>query len=318
MELAARLRAFAGFVRRGSFSGAAEELRISQPAVSKHIADIEHALGVKLIERHSRQLTAAGEFLARHVLRAEAILGQAVLGIAALQKSESGTLSIMASGTSGTYLLPEAVAAFHQAHPNVRITFALGTSAEVVNAVRTHRAEIGVVGGLVAAPEIEAEPWLQDEIVIVGPPSTARRLSRGELESLTWISREEGSATSLLADAALGNLGIVPHHRLVLPSWEAIKLAVSRGYGIAAFSRLAVTDELDAGTLVLIPLRLWKVQRTFSVIRIRDATLTAAAQQFVLSLHARLRTGFEMGRANGEPRRRMKDRPLARTRLGKT
>jgi DNA-binding transcriptional LysR family regulator len=126
--------------------------------VSKHIADIERARGVKLIERRSRQLTAAGEFLARHVLRAEAILGQAVLGIAALQKSESGTLLIMASGTSGTYLLPEPVTAFHQADPHVRITFALGTSAEAVNAVRTHRAEIGVVGGLVTAPEIEAEP----------------------------------------------------------------------------------------------------------------------------------------------------------------
>src|SRR5262249_31527526 len=72
MELAARLRAFAGFVRRGSFSGAAQELRISQPAVSKHIADIERELGVKLIERHSRALTAAGEFLASHVLRADA------------------------------------------------------------------------------------------------------------------------------------------------------------------------------------------------------------------------------------------------------
>jgi predicted transcriptional regulator len=54
MELGARLRAFAGFVRQGSFSGAADELRISQPAVSKHIADIEQQLGVKLIERRSR------------------------------------------------------------------------------------------------------------------------------------------------------------------------------------------------------------------------------------------------------------------------
>src|SRR6476620_11117883 len=69
MELGARLRAFAGFVRRGSFSGAAEELRISQPAVSKHIADMERDLGVKLIERRSRAWTAAGEFLASHVWR---------------------------------------------------------------------------------------------------------------------------------------------------------------------------------------------------------------------------------------------------------
>src|ERR1700722_3536256 len=103
MELGARLRAFAGFVRRGSFTGAAEELRISQPAVSKHIADIERDLGVKLIERRSRELTAAGELLASHVLRAEAILAQAAHGIAALREPGLRKLTIWASGTPGTY-----------------------------------------------------------------------------------------------------------------------------------------------------------------------------------------------------------------------
>src|SRR6185503_16631452 len=101
MELAARLRAFAGFVRRGSFSGAADELRISQPAVSKHIADVERQLGVKLIERQSRSLTAAGDFLATHVLRAEALLAQAAYGIAAFRDAGKGLLTIRASGTPG-------------------------------------------------------------------------------------------------------------------------------------------------------------------------------------------------------------------------
>src|SRR6185437_13607570 len=107
MMLGAQLRAFAGFVRRGSFTGAAEELRISQPAVSKHIADMERDLGVKLIERRTRALTAAGEYLASHVLRAEAILAQAAHGVAALREPGPGTLSIRASGTPGTYLLPD-------------------------------------------------------------------------------------------------------------------------------------------------------------------------------------------------------------------
>src|SRR5438034_2603078 len=218
MELGARLRAFAGFVRRGSFSGAAAELRISQPAVSKHIADMERELGVKLIERRSRTLTAAGEFLASHVLRADALLRQAAHGLTALREPMSGALSIVAAGTPGTYVLPEIVAAFQQVHPGVRMQFELATSAEVINAVRSHRAEIGVSGGFVAAPEIEAEPLIEDEVVIVGPPSFAgRRVSRDELELLTWISREEGSATRVIADGALADLGIVPRRRLALP-----------------------------------------------------------------------------------------------------
>jgi DNA-binding transcriptional LysR family regulator len=288
MELGARLRAFAGFVRRGSFTGAAEELRISQPAVSKHIADIEHDLGLKLIERRSRTLTAAGEFLATHVLRAEAILAQAAYGIAALRGPGLGTLTLRASGTPGTYLLPDIIASFQEAHPGVRVNFELGTSAEVVKAVRSHHAEIGVAGGFVAAPEIEAEPLIEDEIVIVGARNfEGKRLTRDDLESLTWISREEGSATSLIADKALAEVGIVPRRRLALPSWESIKLAVRRGHGIAACSRLAITEELEAQTLVIIPFMPWKVRRTFSIVCIRDAALTPAAQQFLLMLRAR-------------------------------
>jgi LysR family transcriptional regulator, transcriptional activator of the cysJI operon len=290
MELAARLRAFAGFVRRGSFSGAAQELRISQPAVSKHIADIERELGVKLIERRSRALTAAGEFLASHVLRADALLRQAAHGLAALREPMSGALSVVAAGTPGTYVLPEIVAAFQQAHPGVRMQFELATSAQVVNAVRSHRAEVGVSGGFVAAPEIEAEPLIEDEIVIVGPPHFAgRKLSRDDIEALTWISREEGSATRAIADDALADLGIVPKRRLALPAWEAIKIAVRRGHGIAAFSRLALSEELAGGTLVVIPFVPWKVRRTFSIVRIRDGALTPPAQQFLAMLRVRCR-----------------------------
>ena len=162
------------------------------------------------------------------------------------------------------------VAQFQQAHPGVRVNFQLGTSAEVVNAVRSHHAEIG------------------DEIVIVGPSSfKGKRLTRDDLEALTWISREEGSATRVVADNALAELGIVPKRRLALPAWEAIKIAVRRGHGITALSRLAAAEELEAGTLVVIPFVPWQVRRTMSIIRIRDAGLTPSAHQFLLMLRAR-------------------------------
>ena len=96
---------------------------------------MEGELGVKLIERRSRTLTPAGEFLGAHVLRAEALLRQAGQGLAALREPMSGVLSIIAAGTPGTYVLPEIVAAFQQAHPGIRTQFELATSAEVINAV---------------------------------------------------------------------------------------------------------------------------------------------------------------------------------------
>src|ERR1700748_1873792 len=99
MHLEARLRAFAAFVRRRSFSAAAAELRISQPAVSKHISDLERVLGLGLVDRAQRDgsLTDAGEFVANHVLRAEALLAQASRGAAELRTSGSGSLAIVAS-----------------------------------------------------------------------------------------------------------------------------------------------------------------------------------------------------------------------------
>jgi DNA-binding transcriptional LysR family regulator len=288
MKVEARLRAFTGFVRRRSFSGAAQELRISQPAISKHIADLERQLGTTLIDRRSGELTPAGDFLASHVLRAEAILARAADGIGAFREPRLGSLSIRAAGISGTYLLPDVIANFYQAHPGVRVNFQLGTSAEVVNAVRSHHAELGVASGFFSAPEIEVEPLIEDEIVIVGPSGfKGKRLSRDEIESLTWISREEGSATRVSADNALAELGIVPKRRLELAAWESIKLAVRHGHGIAALSRLAMAEELEAGTLVVIPFIPWKVRRTISIIRIRDAELTPPAQQFVVMLRAR-------------------------------
>ena len=114
MLLEARLRAFAAFARRRSFSAAAAELHISQPVVSKHIADLERALGLRLVERARRDgaLTSAGEFVANHVLRAEALLVQAALGAAELRMSGSGSLGIAASWVTGTYLLPGIIAEF--------------------------------------------------------------------------------------------------------------------------------------------------------------------------------------------------------------
>jgi DNA-binding transcriptional LysR family regulator len=94
------------------------------------------------------------------------------------------------------------------------------------------------------------------------------------------------------ADQALADLGIVPKRRLALPAWEAIKIAVRRGHGIAAFSRLALIEELAAGTLMIVPFVPWKVRRIFSIVRIRDAVLPPPAQLFLDLLRTQRGEGF--------------------------
>lgn len=291
MQLEAKLRAFAAFARRRSFSTAAAELRISQPAISKHVADLERTLGFKLVERARRDgaLTSAGDFVANYVLRAEALLTQAAIGAAQFRKSEEGTIGIVASWVTGTYLLPAIIAEFQHLHPRVRISLERGTAVQAVDWLRSHRAELGFIAGAVGGPEIEAEAILDNKIIVVGLPALVPEApTHKELESLTWISREEGSAARSAADAAMARLGIVPRRRLDLPSYEAVVLALTKGYGIAALSHFVVAAELRAGSLVIVPVTGWNVSTMISLLRVRDALLTPAADQF----QALVRTRF--------------------------
>jgi len=291
MKLEARLRAFAAFARQRSFSAAAAELRISQPAVSKHVAELEDALGLKLVERARRDgaLTSAGDFVANYVLRAESLLVQAGLGAAQFRKSGSGSVAVAASSLTGTYLLPEIIAEFQHSHPGLRVTLQLGTAAQAIELLRSHRAELSFVAGTVAAPEIETEPLLEYDVVIVGKSALVpRRPSRDSLEKLTWISREEGSATRISSDAGLARAGLVPRRRLELPSNEALVYALKRGYGIAAISRYVVAAELRTGSLAVIRVRGWDVRNIVSVLRVRDAKLTPSADRFQSFVRARL------------------------------
>jgi len=308
MKLEARLRAFAAFARKRSFSAAAVELRISQPAISKHIAELEHTLGLKLVKRARRdgELTSAGDFVANHVLRAESLLVRASLGVAQFRNSGSGSVAVVASSLTGTYLLPEIIAEFQYSHPEVRVALTVGTAERAVELLRSHRAELGFVAGTVAAPEIETEPLLEYEVVIVGKSGLVpRRPSRENLEKLTWISREEGSATRISSDAGLAGLGIVPGRRLELPSNEALVHALKKGYGIAAISRYVVTAELRTGSLDVVRIPGWNVRNIVSVLRVRDARLTPSADRFQTFLRTRLR---EMARQRRAPRGALRPR----------
>jgi len=185
MQLEARLRAFAALARRGSFSAAAEELVISQPAVSKHVAELEAELGTQLVIRGPRRirLTPAGEFVADHVERAEALVAQAARGARSLAGAETGRLAIATSGT-GMYLAVDAIAAFHAAHSRVELDVQIGTSEPMVELVRAHRAELAIVGGFTAARDVESETLLEDDIVIrraVAPDPSRPRAAHVDL-----------------------------------------------------------------------------------------------------------------------------------------
>jgi predicted ATPase len=186
-------------------------------------------------------------------------------------------------------VLPDLVLDFHERYPGVELEFEVATSAEALSLVRTHQVELGVVGGLEAPAELQSEPLLDDEVVLVGSPSLGgRRLRPKELETLTWISRAEGSATRAAVETARWEMGLHGVRTVELPSWEAVKRAVAGGAGIAAVSRLALELELEAGTLVVLDVPRWRLTRTIALVRARGVPLTPPAERFVQLLRASL------------------------------
>jgi DNA-binding transcriptional LysR family regulator len=305
MNVEPRLRAFAALVREGSFSRAAKALYVSQPAVSKHVASLEAELGTRLVVRGARTttLTATGQVLADYVLRAEALLANARRALAAGADAEIGMLTLAASGIPGTYLLPMVLSRFHEQHPGVELDFQLATSGGALEAVRAHRVEIAVIGGMTVPAELEAEPLVEDEVVLVGPPALGgRRVRPKDLEGLTWISREEGSATRAAIETARWQIGLHAVRTLELPSWEAVKLAIAGGAGIAAISRFALELELKSRTLVVLEAPRWRLTRTIAAVTARDVPLTPPAERFLALLRETLAPSKEKLRGNTKPR----------------
>lgn len=197
-------------------------------------------------------------------------------------RRDTGTLAVAASGIPGTYLFPALLTRFADERPGVVIDARLSTSAGAIELVRAHEVELAVVGGLTLPTELVAEELVEDEIVLVGPPSLRdRRLTPSELEAFTWVSREEGSSTRGAVEAARKHLGLHAPRTLELPAWEAVKLAVSAGAGIAAISRYAIGVEIAAGTLTVLDAPRWRLSRTITVVRAESVPLTPPAEHFL-------------------------------------
>ena len=281
MHLEARLRAFAAVARARSFSLAAREIHVSQPAVSKHIAVLETQLGRKLVERRrgGLTLTETGEALAGYVLRAEALLASARRAVDTLDDRETGSVVVAASGVPADYLLPTVLAGFSVRYPRVAVRVAPSTSAGALALLRAHEVELAVVGGFTAPADLEVEPLLDDEIVLVGSPELAvRRLRAADLQGLAWVTRQEGSATRAAVETARWELGLQEVRTIEAGSWEAVKGMVEAGAGVAAISRFAVELELLTGALAVLDVPRWRLRRTISLVLARDVPLTPLAE----------------------------------------
>ncbi len=248
------LRLFAATVDAGGVSAAAERVRISQPAVSKQIRELESAVGAELLERLPRGVrpTAAGELLAGYARRLFALADEAESALAELRDLRRGRLRLGASMTIGVYLLPEMLARFQSLYSGITISAVVENTDTIQSALIAHQLDLGLVEGPGQfEAELDSRIFHWDELIIVGAAGATPRgkTTLRQLARQPWIMRESGSGTRALVDQILARARLQ-----VTPAWtfnspEAIKQAVIAGLGVAIVARMAVESEIAAGRL---------------------------------------------------------------------
>jgi DNA-binding transcriptional LysR family regulator len=241
-----RLELFLAVLDEGGVGRAAKACHISQPAVSEHLQGLGAHFGVRLLERHGRTVrpTPAARLLEPYARQAVGLLRGAERAAADLQGLRSGALTVGASTTPGTYLLPAALGRFHAAHPALALSLQISDTREIERSVAAGQLELGVIGEAPLVSGLAAEPWVKDELVLIVPrghPLARRRaVTAPAITGEPYIAREEGSSTRGVAERYLARLGVTLTPAMELGSTEAIREAVAAGLGVALVSRHAV------------------------------------------------------------------------------
>ena len=246
------LRHFLLIVERGTFTGAARQAHLSQPALTASIHRLEAHFGARLLARGpgGATTTAAGQALvprARAVLAALADAGRAV---AEIEGVHAGEVRVGAGATACTYLLPPALAAFRAEHPGVRFLLREANSEQVLDELHAGELDLGVV------PTDTGEPWFDDELILVAAPDLPQP------ERAPFVAFARGSTSRELLERHFPGADVV----MELGSIAAVKGNVRAGIGVALVSSSAVVHDLAAGRLITVPHKATPISRPLHLV----------------------------------------------------
>lgn len=274
-----RLKVFLTVARTLSFSRAADELFISQPAVSKHIRTLESHYKLDLFVRRGGmlQLTPAGETLLACAERLADDYRQMEYEMGLCASTVEGELRLGASTTIAQYLLPPILARFTARFPDVKVSMLSGNSEEIERALGEHRIDLGMIESLSRRQGFHYELLAPDELVLIvrtgGPYARTETLTPPELLSVPFVLREGGSGTLEAIRRALSMVGIQIHQLRVvmrMASTEGIKSFVRNSDAMAIVSVTSIVDELRSGALRIVDIDGLAFRRDFSFVRLEN------------------------------------------------
>ncbi|WP_027717247.1 selenium metabolism-associated LysR family transcriptional regulator [Desulfovirgula thermocuniculi] len=284
-----QLEAFVRVAELQSFTRAAQQLFMSQPAISFQIKSLEESLGTTLFHRSEKkvELTEAGRLFypeARQILQHYYRIRETLEELKGLKR---GHLHLGASTIPGEYLLPLYIGRFHELYPGVEVSLRIAGSREVVRWVREREVDLGITGAIIEEQEVEYTPWQDDCLVlIVGPEHHFRKRKEVDLDELLaepLILREPGSGTRRTLEAQIAAAGrSLEKARVVmeLGSTRAVITAVQAGLGVSLVSALAAAEPIALGNVYLVGVRGINLCRKLYLVRPSSWPRSYAAAAF--------------------------------------
>lgn len=281
-----RLKVFYTVARRLNFTKAAEELYITQPAVTKHIRELEGYFKTSLIERSGNRkvsLTTAGETLLTHVEQLMKLYKELEFDMNALTSAHSGVLRIGASNTTAQYVAPPMLAEFHKRFSDVKVILTTGNTEQIEEALIRKDIDLGIIEGMTKQPLINYQKFADDELVLVSSTTNTRfkkdSLKPEDLKNYPLLLREPGSGTLEYIAHALKEQGIKLSELQVemqLGSTESIKSYLLNSNCLAFLSVHAIVKELKAGECRIVDVKGLAIERPFHFIQLQGQPLPLA------------------------------------------
>ena len=286
-----RLRVFSSVAKNLSFTKASQELFISQPAITKHIQELETMYQTRLFERMGNKilLTDAGRLLLEHCEKILEDYGRLEYEMNLLRNEHTGELRLGASTTIAQYVLPPLLARFIEKFPQVSLSLFSGNSSEVEKALQEHRIDLALVEGNTRQPNLKYTPFLQDELVAIVHTHSKwmdyDEITLDELKEVPLVLRERGSGTLDVLITALHKHNIKLSDltiRMHLGSTESIKLFLENSECMGILSIRSINKELYSGKFKVLDIKDLVMFREFDFVQLQgqDTGLPALFMQF--------------------------------------
>lgn len=294
-----RLKVFYTVALRLNFTKAATELYITQPAVSKHIQELEETYKTKLFERNGSKiaLTPAGKILLKYTKSIFDIYREIDFEMSSFNAERQGLLRLGASTTISQYIISPVLASFHQKQKDIKVNLLNGNTEQIETALINKEIEIGIVEGQSKNQSIKYIPFLKDELVLVcnsnNPFVKQNEISVSDLKSMKFITRERGSGTLEVIEFALKKAGLKFSDlqiEMQLGSTESIKSYLLNSDCFAFMSIHAVSKELKNKELIVLDVEKLSVERYFYIITLQGKS-DSLSELFIqnLAIHYNLK-----------------------------